>query len=183
MPGPIRSLCFTGHRPQKLCSPYNEQSPQMQQLLAWLRQEIQQAAARGCTTFYTGMAMGVDLLAAEEVLRQRETNPALHLYAIVPFYSQSASFPPEWKRRYHRVLLAADLVHYLQAEYSNTCMANRNRYLVEHSDLVVAVYCESPISGTAQTIRMAKAAKKELHLLRRTAHGWETLQDVAPDAL
>lgn len=178
----IRSLCFTGHRPSKLCSPYRETSPVVRQITAFLEDEIAAAIAHGCTAFYTGMAMGVDLMAAEAVLRAQVQYPFIHLYAIIPYAGQSDRYPPVWKARYQQVLQAADLVHYLQSDYSPGCMRRRNRYLVEHSDLVVAVFNGNSRSGTAQTIRMAREQKKELHLLQHTEDGWETLQNVAPDA-
>ena len=69
--------CFAGHRPEAI--PLSETAAR-----DWLRVQIQAAIASGFTTFITGMGMGMDIWAAQEVLRLRSTNPALHLIAIDP---------------------------------------------------------------------------------------------------
>lgn len=56
--------CFTGHRPNKLKIPEKK-------LAKLLEAEIRLAIDGGYTTFITGMAKGVDLVAAEIVLRLR----------------------------------------------------------------------------------------------------------------
>ena len=99
----LHRCCFAGHRPEGIL--LSEATAK-----DWLRYQIQQAVAASYTTFITGMGMGVDIWAAQEVLRLRSTNPALHLIAIEPYPGFSAKWGGEWQASYQEVLQKADLV-------------------------------------------------------------------------
>lgn len=58
-------VCFTGHRPEKL-------TRQKEEICEDLEKEIRRALADGMNVFISGMARGVDLWAAQIVLRLRE---------------------------------------------------------------------------------------------------------------
>ena len=60
-----RRVCFTGHRPEKLNKSEVE-------IVALLEREIRAAITDGFQTFISGMARGVDIWAAEVVLRLRD---------------------------------------------------------------------------------------------------------------
>ena len=62
----INHACtFTGHRPEKLDAPEAK-------VKEWLEEQIQQAMADGYTDFITGMQRGVDLWAAEILLKLKK---------------------------------------------------------------------------------------------------------------
>lgn len=69
--------CFTGHRPEKLNMPETE-------VIAWLESEIRKAIDDGFVTFISGMARGVDIWAAEIVLRLRDEGKADPPYLCQP---------------------------------------------------------------------------------------------------
>ena len=98
--------CFAGHRPEAI--PLSETAAR-----DWLREQIQSSIAAGFTTFITGMGMGMDIWAAQEVLRLRSTNPALHLIAIEPYPGFAAKWAEGWLDAYREVLQKADLVNRL----------------------------------------------------------------------
>ena len=72
------TVCFTGHRPEKL-------TQSEEQVRSALRTGIDRALRWKYTTFITGMAQGVDLWAAEEILSLREEHPEIkcHLTCIL----------------------------------------------------------------------------------------------------
>lgn len=86
-----KRCCFTGHRPQKLNRPESE-------IKRELELAIEDAIARGYSTFITGMAYGVDIWAGEIVVRLRESNPELHLIAALPFPDFSSRWSNDWKK-------------------------------------------------------------------------------------
>lgn len=47
----------------------------------------------------------------------------------------------------------------LQRHYSSDCMQKRNRYMVEHADLILAVWDGQP-SGTGMTVTYAHSLGK-----------------------
>lgn len=50
----------------------------------------------------------------------------------------------------------------IQEEYRPSVYSQRNRYMVEHSGRVIAVYDEREKGGTVKTIRFAHRFRKEL---------------------
>lgn len=69
---------FTGHRPEKL--KFSEIGTR-----EWLEFEIRTAIIDGYTTFITGMQRGVDIWAAEIVLRLRSEGEQIRLIAACAF--------------------------------------------------------------------------------------------------
>ena len=65
---------------------------------------------------------------------------------------------------YNYILSRADEVIYVSEEYTPTCMKERNRYLAEHSDILLS-YVSRSNSGAAQTVRMARGKCKEIYNL------------------
>ena len=49
----------------------------------------------------------------------------------------------------------------LQHHYTNDCMQNRNKYMVDNSDIVIAVWNGKP-SGTGSTVRYAHEKGKTI---------------------
>jgi len=54
---PAHSLCFSGHRPDRLPGRGEAGAPEMQPLIAALRQELIDAVGRGITTMNRGLAV------------------------------------------------------------------------------------------------------------------------------
>ena len=55
------------------------------EVIAWLESEIRKAIDDGFVTFISGMARGVDIWAAEIVLRLRDEGKPIHLICASPF--------------------------------------------------------------------------------------------------
>ena len=58
------------------------------------------------------------------------------------------------RERYRRILESADIKTVLSHRYTPSCMEERNRYMVENSGVVVAVFGGGR-GGTFNTLRMA----------------------------
>ena len=143
----MHRACFTGHRPEKLWQAESD-------ICRGLEREIQRAINRGIYVFITGMARGVDIWAAEIVLRLRENSSNIKLICASPYEGFERSWSAEWQRKYHAVLQRADLVRYICPGYSRACFQIRNEWMVNHSALVIAVFNGQP-SGTKNTIDYA----------------------------
>ena len=77
-----KQCAFTGHRPQSLPFGFNEADERCIALKQKLRDEIiRQIEENGVTHFITGMAIGVDMFAAEIVLGLKSAYMALRLSA------------------------------------------------------------------------------------------------------
>ena len=62
-----------------------------------LQQAIENFIQQGVQTFYCGMALGFDLLAAELVLAFKKTYKDVKFIACIPCYNQEKSFPEKDK--------------------------------------------------------------------------------------
>ena len=97
--------CFTGHRPEKFQTPESV-------VMAALEKEIRQAIADGFNVFITGMARGVDIWAAEIVLRLQDAGEAVRLICACPYQGFERGWKQSWQERYQAILSAADLVRF-----------------------------------------------------------------------
>ena len=104
--------------------------------------------------FISGMARGVDIWAAEIVLRLRKEGANVKLICASPYEGFERGWSAEWQRRYNVILAAADLVRFICPGYSRACFQIRNEWMVDHSSLVIAVFNGQP-SGTKNTIDYA----------------------------
>ncbi len=159
------SCAFTGHRPHKLPWRYDEASEGCVQLKAVLASQIAKLIENGVTDFLSGMALGVDIICSELVLAQREKNPALKIHCILPCVEQDVKWPASARERYHSILRRADSIVYVNRGYQKNCMLERDRFLVEWSDCLLAVYNGEQRGGTAATVRYAKRAGREIILI------------------
>lgn len=147
-----KTCCVTGHRnlPQK----------EINRVKTALRREIEKAVNDGFTHFMSGFAEGVDQYFAEIVLEMRKSNPVLELVAVIPYQKRLDNLR-EKKRIYEMLENCAEVV-VIREEYQPSVYSHRNRYMVEHSDRVIAVYDGREKGGTAGTIRFTHTLKREL---------------------
>ncbi|MDE7305588.1 MAG: DUF1273 domain-containing protein [Alistipes sp.] len=136
------SVAFTGHRT------YDGRAD------GALRQIVAACHARGARTFFSGMAVGFDLAAAEAVLECRAALPGARLVAVIPFEEQAAHFSAADQVRFRQVAAAADETVVLSAGYHRGVYALRNDFLVDHAGSLVAWFDGSP-GGTHYTVRRA----------------------------
>jgi len=151
------TCCFSGHRPDKLPSGYRELPEAIAPVKAALSAAIDEAITDGYNTFLCGMAQGVDLWAAEEILRRRKSETSLRLIAALPCPEQDARWPYPQRERYRRLLaqIPAEARHVTCDSYTPYCMNGRNLWMVEHASRLIAVF-DGSTGGTANTVRRAE---------------------------
>lgn len=160
-----KCCCFTGHRPKSLPFGDDESAAECVKLKELLRKNIeQQIVKNGVMHFISGMAMGVDIYGAEIVLKLKEKYPQITLECAIPFEAQANRWDEKWKKRYFDIIRLSDNTTTLQTTHSRGCMMNRNRYMVDNSDVVIAVW-NGEKSGTGNTVRYAKKCGKKIILI------------------
>jgi len=135
-----RTCCFTGHRPEKLPWGTDEGDPRCRMLKKKLYDAVEAAYGEGMRHFICGMARGCDFYFAEAVLALRAERGDVSLEAAVPCPTQADSWPEEDRQRWRALLALCDQETLVQEHYTRGCMLRRNRYMVDHSALVIAVY-------------------------------------------
>ena len=169
-----KSCAFTGHRPRKFPWRYDETDERCVKLKEALAEQIEKLVADGFMDFLSGMAEGVDTWAAEIVLALRKQNPTLKLHCILPCREQADKWSNSARERYRVILEQADSIVYVNQVYRKNCMLERNRFLVNHADLLLAVYNGEQRGGTAATVRSARKQSKEIVILDPDMNGSHT---------
>jgi uncharacterized phage-like protein YoqJ len=150
----MRTCSFTGHRTvAKAHLSYVEDK---------LARGIEYLYERGFRNFLSGGAIGFDTMAALAVIEFRKTHPDVRLVMVLPCRNQSDGWSFMQRRTYARVLKLADEVIYnSQEDYYDGCMKERNAYLAETAEVIIA-YVYKSRSGAAQTVRMAEKLGKHV---------------------
>ena len=159
-----RTCCFTGHRPDKLPWGLDERDPRCAMLKQSLSRELEGLYRQGYRHFISGMAMGCDLYFAEAALELRVKYSELTLEGAVPCPTQADRWPEDLRRRWRDILNRCDLETVVQQHYDRWCMHRRNRYMVDRSAAVLAVF-DGTAGGTQYTLNYAMDKKREILLL------------------
>lgn len=154
----LHRCCFTGHRPEKL-----DHSESV--VKEALENEILKAISDGLNVFITGMARGLDIWAAEIVLRLRSEGQPIRLICASPYNGFEKNWNSDWQDRYNAILRDADLVRYITPGYSRACFQERNEWMVNHSARVIAAY-NGRAGGTRNTIDYANKVRVPVSILQ-----------------
>lgn len=159
-----KTLCFSGHRPEKLPANGDVNSPEMRRILSVLFLEIDKSVENGYTSFITGVAKGVDLWAAKYVIQLKEKYPELSLICAVPYKEYGKSWKGLDKWDLEMTFDMSDEIVFVSESYTSFCMRKRNEYMVDNSSKLIAVVSDYR-SGTGQTIRYAQRNKLETKII------------------
>ena len=143
----MHTCCFTGHRPEKLS--FSEDT-----VRKWLALQIDEAIENGSTRFISGMQRGVDLWAAELVLERRNAGSGIRLIAACAFPQMENGWEASWQEAYETILAQVDEKYTIAAQPDRKAYLARDRWMVDRSSKVIAVYSGSP-GGTRATINYA----------------------------
>lgn len=148
--------CFTGYRPAKFPFKLNYNNPCYVEFENDLMSEILNLISEGCNTFYTGMAMGFDIIAAEvvSVLKKARLDLDIKLVCVLPYESQGEAFGDFWRKKFYDILSVADEKIVLNKEYHKGCYQVRNIYMVDNCDIVLTWY-DGKAGGTRNTLDYA----------------------------
>ena len=149
-----KTCCFTGHR-QIPSEERAEITDRLERVIASLYQ-------KGILYYGAGGALGFDTLAAQTVLRLRESYPGMKLILVLPCLTQTRGWRPEDVAEYERIKAQADKIVYTTQQYTRGCMHKRNRHLVDNSGVCVC-YLTGNSGGTAYTVHYAR--KQGLHVI------------------
>lgn len=157
------ACAFTGHRIEKLPFLSDENDLKYKRVRQELFCNILALTREGRCTFISGMARGVDLIAAEIVLSLRDLLPdrEICLWAAIPYDRQAAAWSVKERERYEAILGKANRVKYISHEYTRACLYQRNRWMCDQATHLLAVY-DGQAGGTKYTIDYAR--KKGLNI-------------------
>lgn len=161
----MKVIAFTGHRPNKLQSYDPNHISRCE-----LRNAMWDMIVDICTDeeqnfdedihIVTGGALGVDQDAARVAHGHKKP-----FVVAVPCRDQERMWPATSKVQYRKMLTFASKVHYVSnKEYTAECMQERNKWMVDNCDVLVAVWDGSK-GGTANCIRYAELVGRPIHYI------------------
>ena len=162
--GEARTACFAGPRPKNY--PWGSNKECEAKIAEKVKVAVQSAIEKGYRHFISGMAAGIDLLAAKIVLQLSEDMPekGITLEAAIPFPDQPRRWKEQTKREYAILLSRCDSVRIIADAFSVAAYRERDEYMLGRSSLLIAVAGKRD-SGTARTIAYAQKLDREIVLL------------------
>ena len=164
-----RTCCFSGHRSIKLPGEGDRGNAGMKRLESTLEMEIYKLIQeKGIRYFISGMANGVDLICAEAVVRLASTScPGAKLICAIPYLGQMSEMrSPRDKYIYSMIEQSSYRSVILAEGYHKECYKQRNRFMVDNSSCLLAVYKPSlKGSGTFQTMNYAKTQGLDIRVI------------------
>ena len=159
------TACFTGHRSQKLPWRFNEEDERCSIMKTTLRAEIEKAIQKGYKTFLCGMALGFDMICAETVLDLKRKYTYIKIIGALPCRTQDIKWIPKDRERYKNLLQQLDDIRCIYDTYIGPeCMLERNRYMVDNSSLMIALF-NGLSGGTKSTIDYARKQGLEVVII------------------
>lgn len=145
-------LSVTGHRPDKLGGYH----PSIQNKLVTIA--ICSLKKYNPHLIITGMAIGWDQAIAQACIT---TN--IPFIAAIPFLYQEKKWPVPTQTHYHYLLShAKSKITINEGNYEAWKMHKRNKWMVDHSDWILALWNNEPNGGTYSTLQYAKSIKKKI---------------------
>ena len=152
------TCCFTGHRPEFLSSTE-------QQVCEWLEVQVREAVSNGYINFISGMQRGLDIYAAETVIKLKKEGLPIKLICACAWNGMEAQWEQSWIERYHTITELADEVHYVSNIPGRKAFFARDCWMVDRSSLLLAVY-NGKNGGTKHTTDYADQKGLEVRMMK-----------------
>ena len=129
------SCVITGHRPTRFKFKYNEKDKRCQRIKKCLQEQLIRLYHQGVRCFWVGGAMGVDMWAAELLLRMKEQQAYqdVELCLALPFEGYNADWDDWHRKRMDFICRYAEKVLVLGEMPSSESYKKRNYYMVEQA--------------------------------------------------
>lgn len=151
----MKSAALTGHRPERLGYSSNLYHPDWYRVINWMKEMIQEYQI---TDVYSGMADGCDMIFAMAAIQIKQYGYNIKLHCVLPCKNYQSSHV-----LYQYIKLRADEWIELSDEFYRGCDNIRDQYMVDHSDMLFAIWDGNKSGGVWSTIR--KAQKKNIEIV------------------
>lgn len=158
-----KTVAFTGHR-TLMTADGNPDANLENVIRTELSFCLEDCYKEGKNTFISGLAVGWDMLCAEEVLKLKAKHSDVILIAAIPFMGQELMYCNINKQRYKRIYESADYREFINdSGYDRDAYHNRNDWMIANCSEMIAYFNGKPRSGTSSTVR--KASKSGVEIL------------------
>lgn len=164
MKNQIASVCFTGHRPNKLYGygSYENWRPLFDTIYSLCEKLYTE---HGTRTFITGGAQGVDQTAFWAIRKLARSHPDINNIVYVPMKGQELRWREDGifnQKDFRKMLNLASNYQILTDTPSIKALFDRNERMVNDTDAVIAVWNGDMKSGTAACIKYARKINRKV---------------------
>lgn len=115
------------------------------------------------TDCISGLALGADQIFAQAAINLRDSGLPIRLIGASPFPSQPSNWPIASQQNYRRIISLCDHVIQVNPDpYAAWKMQARNKWMVDHAHLVLAIWDGTQQGGTWNCIQYALSLKNKL---------------------
>ena len=157
-------VALTGHRPQRLGMPDDELDDKWEEIRDWIVKNLIQMLQTTLLEdgqlldIYCGMASGSDILFGMTSVFLKAGNVIpVKIHCVLPCKDYNSSH-----KYYNDIKLLADEWIELSDEFYKGCDNVRDQYMVDHCDVLLAVWDGIKSGGVWSTIRKAQKAGKQI---------------------
>lgn len=155
-------VALTGHRPERLGMPDNELDDKWNKIRDWIVNNLIQMFRTtlledDSLDVYCGMATGSDILFGMSSIFLKVGIVPLKLHCVLPCKNYNSSH-----KYYNDIKLFADEWIELSEEFYKGCDSVRDQYMVDHCDVLLAIWDGNQSGGVWSTIRKAQKAGKQI---------------------
>lgn len=163
------TCAITGHRPTRFKFKYNENDSRCKRLKKCLKEQFMKLYEQGVRRFLVGGALGVDMWSGEILLKLKlePDYKDVELVVVLPYPGHDDRWDERSKKRLAFLIEhSAECITIGQKAWRESFM-QRNRYLVDHADCLLAVYDNerSIRSGTGMTVHYAETKKMSITII------------------
>ncbi|MBO5006027.1 MAG: DUF1273 family protein [Clostridia bacterium] len=164
--------CVTGNRPKKFPFKREKGNDKFDLYKTRLDYEIELLIKYGYDEFISGMAEGADLDFAESVIRYRNNGSYITFEAALPYPLKKTNKKYGYNIKKIILLNSADKETVISKNYYRGCMQKRNEYMVDKSNLVLAIWNGDKSGGTWNTIKYAIKKGKNIRYIMLNENNW-----------
>lgn len=165
----MKTCAIIGHRPTRFKFKYQENNTGCKRLKKRLHDQFISLYGQGVRRFMIGGSLGVDIWSGEILLKLKEQLEygGIELVLVLPHPGHDARWDQRSKARLASLLAHCSENTTIGTQGNAEDYFKRNRYMVEHSDYLLAVYDNDRTahSGTGKTVQYAEKLGKPVILI------------------
>ena len=163
----LHTCAVTGHRPTRFKWKYKENNNGCKRLKKRMHDQFIALYEKGVRRFLVGGTIGVDQWAGEILLRLKEQPEYsdIELVVVLPYPGHDKQWDPRSRERLSFLIQHSSKCVTVGRNAGQESFMQRNRYMVDHVDCLLAVYDgkQDSRSNTMQTVNYAR--KKNLPII------------------
>lgn len=164
----IHTCAITGYRPTRFRFKYNENNKDCKRLKRRMEEQFSLLYQKGVRHFIVGGALGVDMWAGEILLlmKEKEEFSEIAITMALPFEGYDSNWDQPSRERTTRIQNNAKVL-VIGTEPGTSSYIKRNHFMVDHADVLLAVYDNDRKirSGTAMMVRYAERKNRPIILI------------------